>query len=173
MGPCLKFSSSYKVDTTRHFFPTVPLDNWRAYRVTPAGLILITEDFYIFNVYNLSSQRFHEIIQNCEVFECKYKYYITALACITCFGGGVIDWVDKVTGISRAKETNSEMPYKIDKNESVRTMYSWYLSNPHKKSGDEICAQCKGTGLHAFTHPHLSESLIRGELKYGQNILQK
>jgi len=131
--------------------------NWRGLRETvmdgQEGVYFIDIDFSQYFIFDITISEIHELNYCNKTIEKPFIYINNRIVCSKCSGEGVFWWVDQ----AMPKNTFRIIPEKYERNAKGDILvigqvsddkYPYYVSTPHKRSGQEFCNRCCGTGFY-------------------------
>ena len=139
------------------------VDNWKMIGQMPSGdLHLTTHDCKTFEISDMTISKFIALIRMGLEMSKEGMFMGVALACPSCTGTGVTDWVSEAMGkenqppFNLTFERDYDAPtYKIHCVDRDVEFYG-YFSRAIVPEGQQYCKHCRGTGLYSLRRVHES-----------------
>ena len=160
------------------------ITNWIAIRepAEDAPYLQVHIGTHVYALMGMTIDSFHKAVRSQKMTNAKYRYLHSSLSCLKCRGKTRLDWIEKSVGV----KTDQRIPNRVaihymrDGRAPIRIFQLplsyggiYHLSSPKFVSGNELCNECKGTGIKAFgeAYPAYRQYRPKGDTPWNQLVI--
>lgn len=145
----------------RRYFKKLYTTNWRVMTSSKNidTIAVAMHNFKLFEIHSITVEEFLSNNFTQGIIKKPFKYSNNLLSCGICYGSGRVDWIRKAMSRSASLEANALVMYRRDPDhiskfepldvhtDVVKVIYG---SVPRLIDGNELCSNCKGTGVNSI-----------------------
>jgi hypothetical protein len=143
------------------YFKRLYTTNWRVMTSCKNvdRIAVVMHNFKLFEIYSITVEEFLSNNFTQGNIKKPFKYSSSLLSCGICYGSGRVDWIRKAMSRGASLEANASVMYRRDPNhiskfeplsEHKDIIKVIYGSVPRLIDGNELCSNCKGTGVNSI-----------------------
>jgi len=162
----IKFMASDEVpepsSNKKGFFSKLYTTNWRVMTASKDRntMAVVVHNFKLFEIYDITVEEFLANNFTQGTIEKPFKYSNSLLSCGICHGSGRVDWILKAMSYEPSFGSSVTIFYRRDPNHISKfepldmhkdIIEVIYGSVPRLIDGNELCSNCKGTGVNSIS----------------------